>query len=479
MIRKGFFVFIVVVLAFTTAGAQNLTVAEIFGDDMVLQRKANVPVWGMAKPGSQISVSVSWNNKTYRTQATKDSAWKLILPTPEAGGPHSITITGKTKVCIKNVYIGEVWLASGQSNMSMPLKGYYCQPVTGSNEAILSSAEKQIHFINIPTLAAFKPQHHIKAKWTVASVSTAADCSAVAWFFASLLEQYLHVPVGIINASYGGSNIEAWMDAEACRNIPEITLPAVSDYTTPDINNVPTVLYNGMINPIAGFGIRGVIWYQGESNVFNVSRYGSSFSAMVAGWRNKWKEGDFPFYYAQIAPYDYREWNFFTPEFQEISAYIREAQLECSSTIANCGMAVLMDIGDPYQIHPPRKKEAGERLGYIALAKTYGYAGFEAESPQFDSMKVEVDKAYLYFKNQFNGLTSYGKAITQFEIAGDNRQFVKADAYIDGETGAVVVRSHLVSHPVAVRYAFKNYADAELFGNGGLPVSSFRTDRWK
>jgi sialate O-acetylesterase len=477
--KKTIILILITILSTSAVVAQELTVADIFTDNMVLQRKTQVPVWGTAKPGVKIGISVSWSNVLYTATAGKDGRWKALVSTPEAGGPYMITIGTEKTITIRDVYTGEVWLASGQSNMSMPLKGYYCQPVIGSNEAILASRGRHIHFINIPVLSAYKPMEHFKAQWTVASPETAGDCTAVGWFFADFIQKHLDIPVGIINASYGGSTVEAWMSQAACQKNPGIAIPPASDETSNWLNNVPTVLFNGMINPVAGYSIRGVIWYQGESNVFNVTKYTSYFSSMVEDWRRIWNEGDFPVYYAQIAPYEYKEWNFFKPEYPEISTYIREAQLECTSVIPNSGMAVLMDVGEPYQIHPPRKKEAGERLGLLALAKTYGFKGFEAESPQFDSMRIDGDKAIIYFKNQFNGLTSYGKPLEEFEIAGDNQVFLKADVYIDDKNGSVVVSSHLVNKPVAVRYAFKNYAKAELFGTGGLPVSSFRTDRWK
>lgn len=459
--------------------SQDLIVADIFTDNMVLQQKTKVPVWGTAQPGSKVVVTPSWERKSYTAMAGNDSRWRVSVGTPPAGGPFTLEISGRRKIVLRNVYSGEVWLASGQSNMSMPLKGYFCQPVTDSREAILSSGNRHIHFINIPPMAAYRPLENFGATWTVASPATAADCSAVGWFFASFLQNQLHVPVGIINSSYGGSNVEAWMTAESCQADTAIVVPPEGNETSEWINNVPTVLFNGMINPVAGYGIRGMIWYQGESNVFDVTRYAPRFSALVKGWRKIWDQGDFPFYYAQIAPYNYQEWNFFTPEFPEISAYVREAQLSCASEIPNAGMAVLLDIGDPHQIHPPRKKEAGERLGLLALSKTYGIKGFEAESPQYDRMEVDGNKAVIHFKNQFNGLTGYGKRLDLFEIAGENKVFVKAQAYIDGEKGTVVVSSTLVEKPVAVRYAFKNYVQAELFGTGGLPFSSFRTDKWK
>ena len=223
-----------------------------------------------------------------------------------------------------------------------------------------------------------------------------------------------------------------------------------------------------------------MIWYQGESSIFNVPRYSQFVTAMIKEWRREWGVGEFPFYYAQIAPYEYKEWNFFTPRWPEISpAYLREAQMDCLALIPNSGMAVLLDIGEPYLIHPRKKKEVGNRLGMLALSKTYGIEGFEAESPSFDKMEINGDKAILYFKNHWNGLTSYGKELTLFEIAGENKVFHKAEAYLDELNGIVIVSCKYVKEPKAVRYAFRNYVKAELFGTNGLPVSSFRTDDWE
>jgi sialate O-acetylesterase len=316
------------------------------------------------------------------------------------------------------------------------------------------------------------------AQWQEASPENAGECSVVCWFFADLLQQQLDVPVGIINASYGGSNVEAWMPPAACKQFDDIEIPTASDETSPWINNVPTVLYNGMIHPLVGYGIKGLIWYQGESNIFNVPRYAPSVAAMVSEWRKEWNVGEFPFYFAQIAPYDYKEWNFFTPQWPEISAYQREAQLKSQQLIRNSAMAVLMDVGEEKMIHPSRKKEVGERLALLALAKSYGMKGFEFESPEYERMDIEGDKAIIHFSKQYMGLTSYGKSLQLFEIAGENKVFHKAQATINEENGTVVVSSPLVKEPKAVRYAFKDFVVGELFGTGGLPVSSFRTDDW-
>lgn len=459
--------------------AQDMRLGTIFTDNMVLQQQAQVPVWGWAKENSKISIKVSWNEESYEGVADKNGKWKILVTTPIAGGPYTISITGTETIVLKNVYIGEVWLASGQSNMSMQLKGYHHQPVAGSTEAILSAKGKKIHFINIPAMAAYKPQDSFSnVSWQAASLENAGDCSAVCWFFADLLYRQLDIPVGVINASYGGSNVEAWMTDVACSEFKDIQVPEKSDEKSEWIGNVPTLLYNGMIHPIVNYGIKGMIWYQGESNIFNVPRYAPSVAAMIKDWRKIWNQGDFPFHFVQIAPYEYREWNFFEPQWPEISAYQREAQMKSQALIPNSSMAVTLDVGEEYQIHPSCKREVGERLALLALSKTYGLKGFESESPEYERMEVEGDKAIIHFSKQFMGLTSYGKELELFEIAGENKVFMPAKAYIDEEKGTIIVSSSRVKEPKAVRYAFRNYVKAELFGVGGLPVSSFRTDDW-
>lgn len=470
--------FIFLAAIFTPVSSMEFKIADIFSDEMVLQQKTQTPVWGWDKSGKNVTVLTSWNNKSYPVRTDAQGKWKVMISTPSAGGPYLIIVSGSKKVTLKDVWIGEVWYASGQSNMSMPLKGYFCQPVSGSNEAIINSHDKKIHFINIPVMGAYKPREGFTAEWVAASPETTGDCSAVAWFFADFLNRNLDVPVGIINASYGGSNVEAWMTPAACNRFDDIKVPEIKEYNDPNINNVPTVLYNGMVNPVVGYAIKGMIWYQGESNIFNVPRYAPSVAAMVAEYRKIWSAGEFPFYFVQIAPYEYKCWNFFTPQWPEISAYQRQAQADCMKLIPNSAMAVLMDIGEQYVIHPTHKKEVGERLAMLAIAKTYGFKGFEAESPEFEKMEIEGNKAILHFSKQFSGITSYGKTLELFEIAADNKMFQKADAYIDDKNGTVVCSSKLVDKPVAVRYAFRNFVVGELFGTGGLPVSSFRTDKW-
>lgn len=449
----------------------NLKLASIFSDNVVLQRETNVSIWGKDISNSKIVIVTSWNNKMYVTNSNNNGDWKTKIQTPEAGGPYEISVFGSDSVTLKNILIGEVWLASGQSNMSIPVKGYVNQPVAGSTEAILNSGNKRIHFINIPPIAANKPQDsYFDAKWEFANVTNVGNCSAVSWFFGERLNQLLDVPIGIINASFGATTVEAWMPQQSCLEFKDITIPEESNEKTIWISNIPTLQYNGMIHPIKEFDIKGVIWYQGESNVLEFENYPLQFASMVKHWRKIW-ESNFPFYYTQIAPFNYNKNS-------EVAAHFRESQLISQNLIPNSSMAVTLDLGEESQIHPSKKMEVGLRLALMALRKTYGLKGFEFESPQYENMTIDGDKIIINFSQLYMGLTSFGKELELFEIAGENKVFHKANAYIDEEKSTVVVYCDQVKEPKAVRYAFRDYVVGELFGTGGLPVSSFRTDNW-
>ena len=311
----------------------------------------------------------------------------------------------------------------------------------------------------------------------MAAPENVGDCSAVAWYFAHFIQENLGVPVGIINASFGGSIVETWMSRETCQTLGDISVPEVSDGTTGWEANIPTTMYNGMLNPIVGYCIQGCIWYQGESNVYNVSQYSNRLVAMVAEWRRKWGR-NFPFYFTQITPFDYATWNVPSEVGEHVGAYLRDEQRKSMDRIENSGMAVILDVGEVEQIHPVRKEKVGERLGLMALAEVYNMKGFEYKSPVFERMEVDDDKAVIYFKDLYYGLTSYGKPLHLFEIADESKVFHPAEAYVDEERDVVVVSSKYVRKPKAVRYAFKNYVEPELFSLSGLPVSSFRTDNW-
>ncbi|MCW3092019.1 MAG: 9-O-acetylesterase [Ferruginibacter sp.] len=453
----------------------QVTLPSIFTDNMVLQQKESVLLWGWSKPGKAVTVTSSWNNQKVTTVTDSTGKWHVKITTATAGGPYTIVINDGKPVTMQNVLLGEVWLCSGQSNMEMPMKGFKGQPVTGSNDAILKSSNSSVRLYTVPRSAQTSPQQNSKpSAWREAEPESVSNFSATAYYFGRLLNELLHVPIGLINTSYGGSDIESWMSANTLKTFAGVNIPNFTD-SIKSPNHTPTVLYNGMVHPIIGYGIRGAIWYQGESNYDRPAQYIQRFAAMVNEWRILWDIGAYPFYYAQLAPYNYATFSPpGTPQFN--SALLRDAQRKAQDSVAGTAMAVLMDIGEENSIHPANKKTGGERLAYLALAKTYGIKGFGAESPAYDSLMIKDSIAIVRFKNAGNWLTSYGKELIHFEVAGKDKMFYPAKAVIYRTT--VVVSSPLVRQPVAVRYAFKDFVTGELFGTEGLPVSSFRTDDW-
>jgi len=449
---------------------------SFFGDNMVLQQKTDAAIWGWAKPNSSVQLTSSWNKKKYTVQSDAAGKWKLKITTPEAGGPYEITISDGETITLHNILIGEVWFCSGQSNMEMPMKGYRDQPIKGSNDAIFNSSNDQIRIYTVPrAVEKFLKDTTKTSLWKSASPENVSNFSATAYFFARLLQQQLKVPVAVINDSYGGSTAEAFMNIEALKAFPEIKVHTLTDTFRLNNRNA-TTLYNGMIHPIAGYTIKGCIWYQGESNVDRPDQYEKLFPAMITQWRNEWEQGDFPFYFAQIAPYASPQYAAPNRSEKSNSAYLRDAQRKVANSVPNTGIVVLMDGGEEFGIHPADKETVGKRFAYLAFGDTYKMKGFAYQSPSFDSLLINGNIATIKFKNVPNGLTSYGKPLTQFEIAGADKMFRPAIANI--RTGTIVLSSPLVAVPVAVRYAFKDFIVGELFSTEGYPVSSFRTDDW-
>lgn len=449
----------------------------IFGDNMVIQQNTDANLWGTAAKSSTVTVSPSWTTAKYTVKADKAGNWRMAVPTPSAGGPYTVTISDGTPLTLNNVMLGEVWLCSGQSNMEMPMKGFKNQPVEGANMAILKSKNPDIRLFTVKRNSSTVPVDDVTGSWAEASPESVREFSATAYFFGRQIEEILDVPVGLVVVAWGGSACEAWMNDEMLQAFPEAAakIPAVGG-EIPSKNRTPSVLFKGMLNPLIGMSMRGVIWYQGEDNWNRAHSYADMFTTMIKGWRGLWGQGDFPFYYCQIAPYDYA---IITEKGNEIinSAYLREAQAKAENMIPNIGMAVLMDAGWPEGIHPPKKQVAGERLALLALGKTYGIKGVGCESPVYKSMEVKGDTVVVTFDRApewIAGKQSFESK--QFKLAGEDRVFHPAKAWIS--RSKVMVKSDEVPHPVAVRYAFENGSEGDLFSTDGLPVSSFRSDDW-
>jgi sialate O-acetylesterase len=640
--KKYWLIIISFSLFFIRTSAQ-LQLPDIISDSMMLQQNTNAPIWGWASPGEKVEVSGSWSNKTVQAVADKNGRWMVKLATPKASdAAYDVTIkTNETKT-LHGVLIGEVWLCSGQSNMEMPVAGWgETTPINNSAQEIANANYPTIRLFISDKKVAFTPQQNVKGKWQSCSPASVAQFSATAYFFGRELFNHLHVPVGLMDVTWGGTIAEAWTSEASLRtmgdfnkdldkiklmathedetiakdkaneadwqaalaknndnyasevtdtswhtmalptlwenagypdldgigwlrktiNIPaswagkqlKLDLGPIDDndvtyfngsvvdstmkegswmterhYTVPanlvkegeniiavkvidngggggiygkkeqlnlypadgnvsnGINlsgdwlfkiaavkpssglgnspNQPSVLYNGMIAPLVPFAIKGAIWYQGEANVGRAKQYETLFPLLISDWRKQWNEGKFPFYFVQIAPFNYGGDS-------TQAAALRDAQRRTLDASENTGMAVTMDIGNATNIHPADKQDVGKRLSYWALNKTYDEKNIVYSGPLYKSIEIKGNKIIVSFTNADGGLTSNNKPLKDFEVCGADNIWKPATANIDGDK--IIVESSAVSKPVAVRYAFYSYAEGSLFNGKGLPASSF------
>jgi sialate O-acetylesterase len=628
----------------------------VIGSHMVLQQKGDAPIWGWAKASEQVSVTGSWDEQTVTATAGSDGKWMVKLKTPVAGGPYIIKISGKNKIVLEDILIGEVWLCSGQSNMEMPLKGWpqWGGPIDGSAEAIAAANYPTMRLFTVKKATSFVPVDTCSGQWEACTPLTAADFSATGYFFGLQLLQKLNIPIGLIHSSWGGTAAEAWTSSEYVSQIPKFattpgkcdpelfyknaidtyykeqekwvksigfgftdpgpawTLTKVSgaewsdipvpaewsktsvgaytgivdyqmtfkiskgwvgkevvvelgpidemdvawingkligshlnpgDYATPRVYeipagvlkagenvlsvqvanatglggingkekdlkirlkksksgnslagtwkvrkagtfqtlppmpdcvncnypNTPTMLYNGMIKPVIPFAIKGAIWYQGESNRYDGLLYRKIFTGMINNWRHDWNQGNFPFYFVQIAPYNYQD--------KFSTGLLREAQEYAMKTLPNTGMVVTMDLGNLKNIHPGNKLDVGNRLANWALAKDYGLVNTSHTGPMYRTMQVESNSIRIMFDYMSGGLTSFGNDLVGFQIAGADGVFKPAKAYVD-DAKSVIVYNPEVPAPVAVRFGWNSTDVTNLFNILGLPAAPFRTDKW-
>ncbi|MFW6114110.1 MAG: sialate O-acetylesterase [bacterium] len=470
--KLALFVALVLVAAPRPALAE-VKLPSIFSDNMVLQRGKPVPVWGWDDPATEITVMLDGEQAT--TTADEDGRWLVELPAQKSGGPVSVTVKGTDSVTLQNVLIGEVWLCSGQSNMEWPVSR-----VKNAEEEIAAADHSRVRHIKIPHVPAAEPQENVPSKgWEVCSPETVPSFTAVGFFFARHLQKQLDVPIGLIGSNWGGTRIEPWIPPTGFKQVPALKniadqldeYPAMKDGKVN--HQSPLALYNGMIHPLLPYAIRGAIWYQGESNNGEGMLYHEKMKALIAGWRTVWNNENMPFYYVQLAPFNYARNGKADPA---ALAGIWEAQL-ATLKLPHTGMAVTVDIGNTGDIHPRNKQDVGKRLGLWALAKTYGHEDLVYSGPLYDSMEVEGSKIRVKFDHVDGGLVSQdGKPLTHFKIAGEDKEFVDAGAKIDGDT--VVVSAEKVEDPVAVRYAWHEEAEPNLANKAGLPASPFRTDNW-
>ena len=506
-----------IILAFTfCVGLRTVSFAEVklpsvIGENMVLQRGQADSIWGWADADED--VTVEFNGQTKSTKAGDNGKWSVKLDPMRQGGPFEMTIKGKNVIKLGNIMIGDVWVCSGQSNMEWN--------VANSNNAdteIKEANYPNIRLITVPKASKNEPQDNFNGKWEACSPDTVKDFSAVGYFFGRKINQETGVAVGLIHSSWGGSSCETWINPTVVAQYQMydaiMKRKAAADEKSPGggDNQQAGYLYNGMIVPIKNFGIKGAIWYQGETNADRAYQYRTLFPLMIQNWREEWGQGDFPFYFVQLA-------NFMDTQAEpDESAWaeLREAQSMTAQTLRNTGEAVIIDIGDAKDIHPRNKQDVGLRLALISLARDRGpnmataqggqggqrsqgrqegegnvqrpRAQAQAqrqgqglamsEGPRFRSMRINGNEAIISFQTQTaRGLKAKdGSEIKGFAIAGADKKFYWADAKI--ERGTVVVSSSKVPNPVAVRYAWANNPVCNLYNGADLPAGPFRTDIW-
>jgi sialate O-acetylesterase len=443
----------VVAASVVPAARADVKPHALFGEGIVLQRGQDLYVWGTADPEEKVTVELSTGRSgtAVGAAADKDGKWKLKLPPiKEAGGPYQLTVQGKNKIVLKDVYVGEVWVCSGQSNMEWRL-----DKCADKDKHIENSKNPKIHLFTVPRSRPKEPQTQLNGKWVECGPDTVGPFSGVAYFFGRDLQKALNVPVGLIHTSVGGTASEEWTSMKVLDANPE---------HKGKIGNQAT-LYNGMIAPLIPYAIKGAIWYQGESNAGRAELYRTAFPLMIKNWRDDWGQGDFPFLFVQLAPYEKAggDW-----------PRLREAQL-MTLKVPNTAMAVITDVGEKNDIHPPRKEPVGARLALAARAVAYKEK-IEYSGPLFDKMQTDGDKAVLSFTHVGKGLECKGETLTGFTVAGEDKVFHEAKAEIKGDK--VVVTCDKVHRPVAVRFGWANYPVVNLWNKDGLPASPFRTDDW-
>ena len=491
--------------------------ASVFGHHMVLQRDMPVPVWGTAKAGEKITLEL--NGQKQKTKADVAGRWSVVFSPMATGGPYTLKIAGKNTITLTDIYIGEVWLCSGQSNMDMTVARedrYWCG-VYNEQEEVANANYPLIRMFDVDFNPTDEPQTEVNGTWEVVSPQTIGHLSATAYFFARDLYTKYKVPIGLITTAYGASTAEAWVSRPALQSHPQLSF-LLEDYTkkcaaydtsytarkkytaayttwktaaakavaegkdkprepkNPDPHrdqHNPAVLYNGMIAPLVPYAIRGAIWYQGESNGPTARLYDILMETLIATWRKDWKQGDFPFFYVQLANHQALVTD---PVKDDPMVWVRDAQLR-NLSIPNTGMAVAIDNAnpdDPNDIHPKNKQAIGKRLALIAQAKVYGEKGLEYSGPLYSRMQVEGNAIRIYFDHVGKALKIQGDTLHGFAIAGADKQFVWGTARVDGN--AVIVYSPEVKEPVAVRYNWSKNPPGNLYNEAGLPASPFRTD---
>lgn len=461
-----------IMLLYASVIHAEVKLAPIFGNDMVLQQKADVVFRGTANVNSVIKINTGWNNINTSVKSDKNGNWTAIIATPSYGGPFNIIFSDGNPTILSNVLIGEVWFCSGQSNMEMPVKGFKGQPVKDSQDYIAkANKRREIRLFQQGNDWSTTPNPDVSSgKWTLTTPQAVANFSAAGYVFGDYLQEILDMPIGLIQCAWSMSKIESWMSRETLKTgFPEIELPEINKKEFDWIAGTPTLLWNAMVCPWKGFPVKGVIWYQGEANSPDPILYKKLFPAMVAEWRSLFNRPDMPFFYVQIAPWisegvNKTDW-----------ADFRQTQMELLTDVTNTGMVTTGDIGNKVFIHFPNKVEVGKRFAYLALNKVYGNNGLISMGPIIDKYSVDKDGNYiLEFKNGENGLNPENQKIGGFEFVDGDGKIYPVEGEILGASNIVKIATPNISNLSEIRYCYRNYFEATLFNNSNLPASPFK-----
>ena len=458
----------------------TLTLSHLFTDHAMLQQQTQVPVWGWGDPGK--AVEVRWDGKSYKTSVKADGSWRLEIPTGKAdGAAYTLTVkSGKETLTVNDIVLGEVWICSGQSNMEMPISGFGFQEVEGATEAIMAAPEtaSQVRVFDIKTPKCTEPRADVDAAWAYSDGAVTARTSAVAYFFAKRLSKSLGVPVGILVNAWGGSRIEPWMTREV------IDAAGLTEQELKDLYAVqeqpdrwpetPELIWNGRVKPIVGYAAKGIIWYQGCSNMSQPHCYDKLQKAMVELWRKEWGR-ELPFIFTLLAPHDHGNsdgrWR----------AFFVENQLHTEEILDKSWAVCTETLGNKVTVHPSQKKEVADMMVQRALQNVYDiYSGVSIELPRLKEVVFGEDgTAKVTLTQVWSNLMSISaRDIVGFELAGEDRQFHLAEAQVDWDGGTILVRCPEVPKPIAVRYGWRNWMGANLQKSNGIPVPPFRSDDW-
>ena len=457
---------------------------HLIGDNMVIQQKTDVRFWGWDKPGTKVNVSVSWNTVTYTAKTGRDGKWLVKVPSPAASyTPLSVTFDDGEPLTISGVLAGEVWVCAGQSNMEMPVRGFGNCPVEGYNDEVINAGSyKGIHYVKVPSVMSMTPLEDANCEWREVSAATVGEASATGYFFAQVVNKALDIPVGLVMANKGGTRVESWLTRENLSKYTDEPLDTMSIVNGHSWDYHRQLVWgNGTFNPILNYTVRGILYYQGCSNVGDpAGQYTHRLALLVEQWREQFGLGEIPFYFVEIAPYHYDNVN------GENGARLREQQYKAASIIPNSGLVCTNDLAYPYettQIHPCQKKPVGQRLAYLALNQTYGMDNVWCKSPSYKDMKILGDTICIHLSDDYGSISRFSD-IQGFEVAGADKVFHPAIASHFWRPGGGYWDEYIsivcpeVSQPVALRYCFRNFQLGNLKNGAGLPLFPFRTDDW-